>query len=75
MSAFSSILLDSKVVNKIKEFKLQKRTYILMFTINLTLMIRTKVFHEILSMQFLSYISEQQYADRAHYLVNKDTMR
>ena len=75
MSAFSSILLDSKVVNKIKEFKLQKRTYILMFTINLTLMIRTKVFHEILSMQSLSYISEQKYADRAHYLVNKDTMR
>ena len=46
-----------------------------MFTINLTLMIRTKVFHEILSMQSLSYISEQKYADRAHYLVNKYTMR
>ena len=46
-----------------------------MFTINLTLMIRTKVFHEILSMESLSDISEQKYADRAHYLVNKYTMR
>ena len=45
-----------------------------MLTINLTLMIRTKVFHEILLIQSLSYISEQKYADKAHYLVNKYTM-
>ena len=45
-----------------------------MLTIDLTLMIRTNVFHEILLMQSLSYISEQKLAESAHYLVKKYTM-